>query len=141
MKKCCDNNPKDVENLLKEAGFNLTAAKVKILTLFVKSKRPLSSTDLLKQLPEFNESTIFRNLNQLKEKRLLTEMDLGEGFKRFELTPKDHHHHHIKCNNCGKIDIVNTCKLDAFTKELKKLGYTHISHKLEFFGLCSACAH
>lgn len=139
MEKCCDNHSKDVEALLKDAGFNRTTAKKKILTLFIKAKTPLSSIDLLKKLPDFNESTIFRNLNQLKESELISEMDLGEGFKRFEIKPKNHHHHHVKCNTCGKIEIINTCKLDAFTKELKKLGYKNISHKIEFFGDCSRC--
>ena len=139
MSKCCDHSANDVGQLLKEAGFNITSAKKKIMILFVKAKRPLSSTDLLKKLPEFNESTIFRNLNQLKESELISEIDLDEGFKRFELKPKDHHHHHVKCNSCSKIDIINTCKLDAFTKELRQLGYKNISHKIEFFGDCSSC--
>lgn len=139
MTKCCNHKESNVEVLLKESGFNITRAKKMILELIINSSSPLSSADLLEELTEFNESTIFRNLNQLHNSELLNEVDLGEGFKRFEIKPKDHHHHHIKCNSCGKIDVINTCKLDAFTKELKKLGYKNISHKIEFFGECSNC--
>lgn len=139
MTKCCNNKDNNVETLLKESGFNVTKAKKKILSIFVNNDSPLCAADLLDKLPEFNESTIFRNLNQLSNSNLLSEVDLGEGFKRFEIKPKDHHHHHIKCNSCGKIDIINTCNLDAFSKELKKLGYKNLSHKIEFFGDCKTC--
>jgi Fur family ferric uptake transcriptional regulator len=139
MKKCCDTNDQDIEAMLKDAGFNITAAKKKILTLIAHAKGPLSSADIAKKACEFNESTIFRNLNQLSTSGLIVHIDLGEGFKRFELSPKDHHHHHIKCTICDKIEIIDTCDLSSFIKAFKKLGYKNISHKLEFFGECSSC--
>lgn len=139
MTKCCTHDSEQTETLLKEAGFNITTAKKKILGLFLNSNGPLSAGELLAELSEFNESTIFRNLNQLKEANLIVEIDLDEGFKRYEVKPKGHHHHHVKCNSCGRIDIITKCDLEIFNKQLKKLGYKNITHKIEFFGNCPSC--
>lgn len=144
MSKCCPTkkNSKsiDAKAILKEAGFSATSTKLKLIEIFSNSNSPLSSIDLKELIQDVDESTIFRNLKQFTEAGLLTEINIENGFKRFELTPKGHHHHHIKCNDCGKIDTIDICALNAFTKQLKKLGYKNISHKFEFFGTCKTCS-
>lgn len=139
MKKCCDKKIPHIDEILREAGFNITMAKKKILTLISKAQSPLSAAQILKKSKEFNESTIFRNLNQLTMSMIINEIDLGEGFKRYELRPAGHHHHHIKCTECGKIDVINKCFVKNYEKDLERLGYINIQHKLEFFGQCSRC--
>ena len=141
MSKCCNKNQidKDYKAILKDAGFNATATKIKIIEIFTKSKSPISSNELMIEVENVDESTIFRNLKQFSNAGLLNEVDLNEGFKRYELTPINHHHHHIKCNDCGRNDTIDLCELKAFSKQLKKIGYTNISHKFEFFGTCSSC--
>lgn len=142
MVKCCDNkeHSNDHRLLLKEAGFSATKTKLKILEVFASSQSPLSSAELISLISDVDESTIFRNLKQFSKAGILDEVNLKEGFNRYELSPSDHHHHHIKCNICDKIDTIDLCELKAFAKQFKKLGYKDISHKFEFFGTCSACS-
>jgi Fur family ferric uptake transcriptional regulator len=140
MSSCCKKRTENIKSLLKEAGFSLTKNKLNILELFLKSSKPLSSSDVSNSLSSIDESTIFRNLKQFTGKGILSEVDLGEGFKRYEFKPENHHHHHIICSDCGKIDILDKCDLSIFTKQLKKLGYRNINHRIEFFGECSDCA-
>lgn len=141
MKECCVENKQldTLVNALKESGLSATLTKKRLLSLFSMSKKPLSYIDVSNKIKDVNESTIFRNLKQLTEAGILSEIELGEGFKRYELKPSNHHHHHIKCVKCGKIDSIDKCNLKVFEKQLLSLGYSNITHQIKFSGTCQNC--
>ena len=89
-------------------------------------------------------STVFRTITQFKEKGLVRELSLGESFFRYEIVdPKQkisHHHHHVRCRNCGEIKLIEKCDLSVFEKSISKLGYSNMEHFLEFTGVCSKCS-
>lgn len=58
---------------------------------------------------------------------------------RYECIFDRHHHHHIVCRTCGKIENVEACILGELEKMLAQKGYTDLSHSLEFFGVCESC--
>lgn len=87
-------------------------------------------------------STIFRTVTQFKEKSIIREVNLEEGFLRYEVTFHDddhHHHHHVMCRLCGDIKNIEECDLKQFEKAISKLGYKLMEHRLEFTGVCSKC--
>lgn len=141
MTSCCESNLKEMEikALLKSHKISLTEATIQILKQIDKSLEPKSCQEINQLLPFLNESTVFRNIKKLKDKNIIQEVDLNEGFKRYELTPINHHHHHIICKVCNKIDHLKNCNLSIFEKEFKHLGYTNIAHTIEFYGICSTC--
>lgn len=135
----CQEKKIEVENLLEEIGESKTKTKIAILEFIQLSTAPVSVAQIQEKIPDTNESTIFRNINKFISKQILKEVDLGEGFRRFELKPSDHHHHHIICKSCGKIDAIHNCNIAALEKQLVKLGYSNIQHRIEFSGLCNRC--
>lgn len=146
MEKNCCHSPlseESAKDILKEKGINRTRGKIKILQLISKSDRPLSAPEIHSKMKESCDlSTIFRTITQFKEKHLLREVNLDEGFLRYELTLEDnsHHHHHVRCRICGEIKNLEHCDLSAFEKAIRKLGYAEMEHKLEFTGVCSSCS-
>jgi Fur family ferric uptake transcriptional regulator len=89
--------------------------------------------------------TTYRCLAKFVEAGVLVTCDfgaVGDRTVRYELAPValSHHHHHIICTACHRVDPVRSCSLGAQNKELQRLGYKGISHKLEFFGICAGCA-
>jgi Fur family ferric uptake transcriptional regulator len=94
---------------------------------------------LAQKSPNYNESTIFRGIKQFKDKNIISEVELNEGFKRYEVKPVNHHHHFIKCKVCEEIKTLNQCNLSFFIKQIKQLGFKNIDHKIEFFGICGKC--
>jgi len=82
-----------------------------VYKLLKMAKAPLSSIDLLVKIKTINDSTVFRILQKLKALYLVNEIDLNEGFKRFEIDPENHHHHHIICETCKNVEVINKCQI------------------------------
>jgi Fur family ferric uptake transcriptional regulator len=149
MEKKCIHGPlseEEIKDILTKNGLNRTKGKVQILQKISHSEKPLSVTEIHSLMHEnCDVSTIFRTITQFKEKNLIQEVNLEEGFFRYEMNyPNDdhdhHHHHHIRCRICGDIKNIERCDLAAFEKSIAKLGFKDMEHRLEFSGICSRCS-
>lgn len=146
MIKKCEHSPLTIESakkLLTDKGVNKTASKVSILLEISRAKHPLAVTEIHQKLKEeCNVSTVFRAVSQFKEKGIVEEVNLDEGFLRYELNHRHHghhHHHHVRCRQCGDIQTIENCDLSSFTTAIARMGFTETEHRLEFTGLCSKC--
>ncbi len=146
-KKCCHSplSEEAVRDILTENGINRTKGKVQILQEISRSPKPLSVPELHALLDESCDvSTIFRTITQFKEKHLIHEVNLDEGFFRYEMASGEedhlHHHHHVRCRICGDIKNIEKCDLGPFEKAIAKLGFKDMEHRLEFTGVCSKCS-
>lgn len=133
----------DILKNLKSKGHKNTRAREAIIEILVKSRTPLSIPEILDLLAKLslkpNKTTVYREIDFLKDQNLVKEIEFGDGKKRYEISSE--HHHHIICVNCHSIkDIPMEKELNAKEmKIIKKLGYKPIGHSLEFFGLCQRC--
>ena len=51
------------------------------------------------------------------------------------------HHHHLVCRNCGLTVEFQGDVVERWAAELAAAnGFVQVEHRLEFFGLCPACA-
>lgn len=129
---------------LKSKGVKLTLARKSILEVLFKAGQPISAEDILSQLKKKksvpDRATVYRQVNFLNEANIISELDFGDGKKRYEFDFKKHHHHLI-CLNCGKIEDF-TPLLDLEKEEVnisKNKGFKVSYHSLEFFGTCKDC--
>lgn len=136
-------NAKKIISRLREEGFRSTGIREAILSLFCKSKKPLSCQDIQKYLKQksisANKTTVYRELDFLKNQKLIEEFQLDDGVRRYEISSK--HHHHVVCTKCKKIDCVEL-KQELRSQEIqieKNNKFKIISHSLEFYGLCHKC--
>ncbi len=143
--QCCHTTLSDeeIQNLLIHSGMNRTKIKIEIMQLMAQSIRPLSVMDIHDLLNKSCDiSTVFRTMTQFKDKKIINEVNLDEGFLRYEIVydqEKDHHHHYVRCRDCGDIQHIKNCHLEVFEKAIAKLGFTSMEHRLEFTGMCSRC--
>ena len=125
-------------------GYRLTASRKAILRVFLNSKTPLSAAELNSQLEQMdvhvNKTTIYREIDFLKNQKVLRELPFGDGKKRYEKWP-DNHHHHLVCISCDSIECIELkgCLEDEEKIILKKNNFKTIKHSLEFQGLCAKC--
>ncbi len=132
--------------ILSDSGLRITNSRRSILKTLLKMKGPFSAYDLLEALPgrgkNFDLVTVYRNLHALENAGLVCRADFSDDMCRYLVSEPghDHHHHHIVCRSCKKIEPVDFCILDAQEKILGKLGFKDIHHRLEFSGVCAACA-
>ena len=141
MTRCCESkySENETKDLLRKHGLSATKNMLLVYKLLKIAKTPLSSIDLLIKIKTINDSTVFKIIQKLKTLKLISEVDLNEGFKRFEIKPEDHHHHHIICQSCKSVEVINKCQIKTLEEECKKLGFKNIKHKIELFGICANC--
>ena len=122
--------------------YRKTPAREAIIDFFSISKSPADAADILKFLRSknlnTNKVTVYRNLENLYKNGTLERLEFGEGKFRYEIIKN--HHHHLICQNCGRVeDVEGEFVKDMETQIQDKSGFLVKSHSLEFFGLCKDC--
>lgn len=138
-------NPDEIISKLKLGGHRITPIREQIIEIFINSLTPISAMDLIEAFRilkiHVNKTTIYRELDFLISKGFLRGIEFGEGKKRYELDT-GHHHHHVVCLNCKKVEDVDL-KTDLSGEEKliqRNTGFKIKSHSLEFFGYCKNCS-
>lgn len=126
---------------LKQANLQITQPRIAALQLFEGHNTPLDSDHIINHLEKefgIDRATVFRILNVFVEKGLIRRLEFGEGKARYELAKEDHHH--LICDNCGKVIDFPDTMIPPIEEQLSKKYKFHIQrHSLEFFGLCEDC--
>lgn len=136
-----------IVNKLKASGAKITGGRLAIIqALLASSKKPVNA-EWLHGLVRKSKKTrcdlasVYRTMALLEELGVVRRSDLFGAASHFELVREGHHHrHHIVCRSCQKIETIDFCLVQAENQALKRLGYKDVSHRLEFLGLCPACA-
>jgi Fur family transcriptional regulator, ferric uptake regulator len=127
---------------LKDFGIKSTDSANAVLAILERKGEPLDVSTIADNLKNDGLSTdlvtVYRILNKFYEKGLATRIEIGEGKYRYEIQKK--HHHHLICQNCGKIEDIEVDFIEEIEKKIKnKKGFLVKSHSLEFFGICKSC--
>jgi Fur family ferric uptake transcriptional regulator len=129
--------------ILRENGHRLTPQRMLVIEALHNADRHISAEELYEQLhsryPYANISTVYRTLELLKKLNLVTETNLGEGYVRYHVAEKGHHHH-LVCCNCGKvIDLEDVALHPLKDTLLQKYGFDADLRHLAISGECSGC--
>lgn len=97
--------------------------------------------DLLRRTGEnVGLSTVYRTLQALADNGDVDVLRTEEGeavYRRCSTT----HHHHLVCRSCGKTVEVEGPTVERWSRTIADdHGFTDVSHTLEIFGTCPACA-
>lgn len=142
---CQARRPLDGPDLLKKNDLKVTEIRLLLLTLLHAGKHPQSAEDLFglvkkaKSRKTVDLVTIYRNLKSFCDAGLIQVTELGTGRKLYEWSDQAHHHHHVICQKCERVDALEICGLEKHLKSVQKLGYSQVGHRLEFFGTCGPC--
>jgi len=123
---------------IRGCGLRITQLKKEILNVLEKTSKPLSASDLSKDV-KANKASIYRELNSLVKIGCLKEIDLADGVKRYELSSLKHHH--LICLGCRQVEDIELDEaIGRQEKNIqKKRSFKILRHNLEFFGYCKNC--
>ena len=131
---------------LKSKEYKLTPQRMEILKVFMENSDGHVSTEELyslvkKKNADIGLATVYRTLDLLAELGILMKMDFGDGKARFELSDREvHHHHHLICLNCGKVEEFDLDLLEAVEENIENsTGFEIVDHRLKFYGYCGEC--
>ena len=140
-----DNKEIDVlEGYIADNNLKITKQRRTVLRAFLECKIHVSVEELyqivLKTEPKIGLATVYRTLALLTKSGLASEMDFGDGQKRYESSYQTEHHDHMVCTGCGKIIEFNHPLIEKYQEEVANENKFEItSHKLDLFGLCQDC--
>ena len=133
----------DIISKLSRQGYRLTPQRMMILEAVDGADDHISAEEIYAQVcaryPHLNISTVYRTLELLKELELVTETDMGDGRVRYHNIKKGHHHH-LVCQQCGKIIDLDESVLSPLEVALSRdYGFDADLKHLAIFGRCKKC--
>ncbi len=134
----------ELANRLREKSHKLTGQRQAILNLLHRETHLLSSKEICARLPQgnCNLATVYRSLHLLEEMGMVKRFDFGDGIARYELRKSNSAEDHLICTQCHCAVKVKANSLKDLEERItQQHGFRHVTHKLEFFGLCPRCAH
>lgn len=86
-------------------------------------------------------TTVYRNLQAMAERGEVDVVRRADGEALYRKCPRDDHHHHLVCRGCGFSVEIENDDVERWTmRAARRHGFSEVSHDLELFGLCRACA-
>jgi Fur family ferric uptake transcriptional regulator len=133
----------DIISRLSEQGYRLTPQRMMVLDAIENSEHHISAEEIYAQVitkyPHLNISTVYRTLELLHRLGLVTETDLGGGRVRYHPADKGHHHH-LVCQECGRVIDLDESVMDSLKQVLQKdYNFTPDIRHLALFGTCADC--
>ena len=126
---------------LRAHGMRVTEPRKAMLGILTSEHGPFSAEELHHKLDgrECDIVTVYRSLQAMEEIGVVRRCDFGDGTYRYEINHGAHHHHHIVCRTCRKVEVLDDCVAGKLERAARDLGYTNITHTLEIFGVCRDC--
>jgi Fe2+ or Zn2+ uptake regulation protein len=116
----------------------MTKQKSAILSYLKNTKSHPNADTIFKSLsilyPKLSISTVYRNLAQLSEDKIIDKMAIKSNFDHYDANTIPHNH--FICQKCGKIIDTNSDKV--FIKNLENFGNID-SYCIYFYGICNNC--
>lgn len=134
----------DIVDDLKRIGLRNTKCRAAILDILEHYDQPITADRLFHELNEksimVSLSTIYRELDTLEEKDLVTKLSITGESKAFYEYARIGHRHYLICLGCKKILAIEHCPLKDYEESLEKeTDYAISGHKLNIYGYCPAC--
>lgn len=132
------------DQYLRSSGLKLTRQRAIILDCFLCLDRHVSAEDLYdevrRQAPGIGQATVFRTLKLIAAAGIATEMNIGGRTLRYEQANAVGHHDHIQCLECGDVFEFCSPEIERLQEEVcRKAGVRLVSHKMNLYGICTAC--
>ena len=86
-------------------------------------------------------ASVYRTLELLHGKGLVTRVDTGDGIARFEPAHADGaHHHHLVCDRCGSVEAFHDEALETTIHTVAdRVDFRVDAHDVVLRGACRAC--
>lgn len=108
----------------------------------MESDRPLTIANLVElaqqRQAKIGQATVYRTVNALLEAHEIQTVQMPGGEALYEKAHL-HHHHHFKCNRCGKVYDLPGCPEQDLQKFLPP-RFKMSAHEFTFYGTCAECA-
>jgi Fur family ferric uptake transcriptional regulator len=127
---------------LKSTGLKATLPRLKVLEIFQQGKqRHMSAEDVFRVLLEEHSdvglATVYRVLTQFEQAGILTRSNFEGGKAIYELN-EGHHHDHLICLDCGKVEEFYDPQIEERQNAIAAdRGFKLTEHALSLYARCT----
>ncbi|WP_136810172.1 Fur family transcriptional regulator [Desulfosediminicola flagellatus] len=134
---------KEMLEKLKESDCRITPQRYAVLNVLANSfEHPSAESihlELIENYPTMSLATVYKTINLLKRAGEILELEFSDLSNRYD-GKKPYPHPHVICSQCGKIVDPSHLNLEEITnKMMEETGFKILTHRLDFYGLCSDC--
>ncbi len=132
------------KGLLQSHGLKNTKRRNLILEILATLEQPVTVDQIFWELKKndisINISTVYRIVEALASKHLITKTNIsGDNKTHFEVNRPEHRHHFI-CTTCKQMFWLDDCPLEEYCTLIQtRTGFDVTGHKLEIYGYCPNC--
>jgi Fur family peroxide stress response transcriptional regulator len=91
------------------------------------------------EFPTTSLATVYKTVTLLKEMSEVLELGFADGSNRYDGN-RPYPHPHLVCIACGEIRDLEVPGLREIVQQVSQdAGCRIVSHRLDFYGICSAC--
>ncbi|MFV0504702.1 MAG: Fur family transcriptional regulator [Lachnospirales bacterium] len=133
----------DSSKVLKENGMKVTPQRVAILD-FLQNTTEHPTAEIIytyvgKEYPSISFATVYKTLDSFRSKNIISEINVGEDFHRYDANTNDHPH--FICDKCKRVlDIHDVEGISRAVKKIEKNNNIDVNEfRLLMYGTCSSC--
>jgi Fur family ferric uptake transcriptional regulator len=137
---------KRFEAFLKQRSLKLTGPRRRIFERAFGTHAHFTAEELYDSMKEeagerVSRASVYRTIALLLEGGFIEALDTGSGELRYEHVLGHHHHDHMLCLGCGRIEEFHDERIEELQREnCRKRGFELVRHDLRLRGYCRACA-
>jgi Fur family ferric uptake transcriptional regulator len=130
---------------LETAGFRRGGARRAVIEVLAAEPCAISAIEiegrLRRRRRRVGRASVYRVLEELTELDLVHKLDLGSETARYErVDPGGAHHHHMVCDECGRVLPFSDAALErAVTKLTGDAAFEVRDHEIVLHGSCGRC--
>ncbi len=132
--------------LLGEAGYHRGGARTAVVEELARQDCAVTALKLEDELrrrkTRVARASVYRALDLLEELGLVQRLETARGVADYErVDPSGHHHHHVICSRCGRMEPFEDQGLErAIGAVSKQVPFEIAEHDVVLRGLCERCA-
>jgi Fur family ferric uptake transcriptional regulator len=129
--------------ILRAEGKRITPQRRLLLEIVRESRGHLDAGEIYRRArrsdPRISLSTVYRNLNLLKELGLIAEVHLDEEHHHYEAV-EDTEHYHLICSGCGRVvEFYNPSVGTSLARASEEEDFLIERVQIDLVGLCPEC--
>ena len=133
--------PSELADAFRSSGRKLTPQRERIFrVLHENPTHPTAEAvhaEVVADMPSVSLRTVYATLHDLAEMGELVQLDLGTGSSRFDPNVSDHHH--LVCDECGRVQDIDLAVPDFELDPAAADGFRVDATQIVLRGRCTSC--
>jgi Fur family ferric uptake transcriptional regulator len=126
---------------LDEAGYRSGAARREVIDLLAAEPCAVTALAIDRRLDSVGRASVYRTLDQLDRLHLVQKVAIGGDAAGYERVDPDQHHHHLVCEECGRLSpFASEALEEAIARISREADFDVAAHDVILRGTCSTCA-